>query len=214
MKTLLTTCVLALQFLATALLAQDSVSDFSAPSSGGGGTGSGLGMVVGENYILKPSDVIQVNVYQEPDLEKQVRIEADGTVTLALIEKVKISGMTVAEAQTLITDLYNRDYLVNPQISVLVVSFSPKVVTILGSVNRPGVVYMPPDRDLTLTEAIAQVNGISRLGNPKSITIKRVSDDGRAQQWEVNFSRIVTDPKVKDIILQEGDTVWVPERVI
>jgi polysaccharide export outer membrane protein len=122
--------------------------------------------------------------------------------------------MTVAEAQSLVTDLYNRDYLVDPQISVLVVSFSPKVIRILGSVNRPGVVNIPPDRDLTLTEAIAGVNGVSRLGNPKSIKIKRVDEDGRARQMEVNFSKIVTDPDVKDIILKEGDTIWVPERII
>ncbi|MEM8868524.1 MAG: polysaccharide biosynthesis/export family protein [Verrucomicrobiota bacterium] len=185
----------------------------SLPSSSGGGSSS-VGMVVGENYVLKPSDVIQMEVYQEQDLNKSVRIEGDGTVALALIGKVKVAGMTVAEAQTLITDLYNRDYLVDPQVSVLVVSFSPKVVHILGSVNSPGVVEIPPDRDLTLTEAIAGVRGISRLGNPKSVKIKRVDNEGRARQMEVNFNKIVTDPSMKDIILEEGDTIWVPERVI
>ena len=206
-----------------ALSAQDSGGDsgfMSSASSAGSGVGSagassaGIGIVVGENYILKPSDVIQVDVYQEPDLKKSVRIEGDGSVALALIGKVKIAGMTVGEAQSLITDLYNRDYLVDPQVAMLVVDFSPKVVRILGSVNRPGVVQIPPDRSLTLTEAIAGVNGISRLGNPKSVTIKRVDESGRATQMEVNFSKIVTDPDMQDIILEEGDTIWVPERII
>ena len=184
--------------------------NYSSSSNGS----SGIGIVVGENYILKPSDVISVEVYQEGDLEKSVRVEGDGSVALALIGKVKVAGMTVAEAQSLITDLYNRDYIVDPQVSLLVVQFSPKIIHILGSVNSPGVVEIPPDRDLSLTEAIAGVRGISRLGNPKSVTIKRVEADGRARQMEVNFSRIVSDPNVKDIILQEGDTVWVPERII
>ena len=122
--------------------------------------------------------------------------------------------MAVAEAQALITDLYNRDFLVDPQVSVLVVSFSPKIIRVLGSVNRPGVVEIPPDRELTLTEAIAGVNGISRLGNPRSLKIKRVGEDGNSQQMEVNFSKIITDPDVQDVILQEGDTIWVPERII
>jgi polysaccharide export outer membrane protein len=155
-----------------------------------------------------------VEVYQEQDLEKTVRVEGDGSVALALIGKVKIGGMTVGEAQSLITDLYNRDYLVDPQVSVLVTSFSPRMVHVLGSVNNPGVVEIPPDRDLTLIEAIAAVRGVSRLGNPKSITVKRVDNTGRAQQMEVNFTRIVTDPDVKDLVLKEGDTVWVPERII
>jgi len=190
-------------------------SGSSGSSSGAsGGSSSSVGIIVGENYVLKPSDVITVEVYQEQDLNKEVRVEGDGSVALALIGKVKIAGMTVAEAQSLITDLYNRDYLVDPQVSVLVTSFSPKMVHVLGSVNNPGMVQIPPDRDLTLTEAIAAVRGVSRLGNPKSITIKRVDQDGRSRQMEVNFSRIVTDPDAKDVVLKEGDTVWVPERII
>ena len=220
MKQLSLLSALCAFFFATLIHAQDSGSGADGGGSDGGtysgayGGGSGVGIVVGENYVLKPSDVVSVEVYQEQDLNKSVRIEGDGSVALALIGKVKVAGMTVAEAQSLITDLYNRDYLVDPQVSVLVVQFSPKVVHILGSVNSPGVVQIPPDRDLTLTEAIAGVRGVSRLGNPKSIIIKRVDEDGRARQMEVNFSRIVTDPNVKDVILEEGDTIWVPERII
>ena len=196
--------------------AQDSsASSSGASSSSGGSTSSGgVGMIVGSNYVLKPSDVIEIDVYQEQDLNKTVRIEGDGTVSLALVGKVKVAGMTVAESKSLVTNLYNRDYLVDPQISVLVVSFSPKVIRILGSVNRPGVVEIPHDRDMMLTEAMAMVNGITRLGNPKSLKIKRVDENGRSRQMEVNFTKIVTDPDVKDIILQEGDTIWVPEIII
>lgn len=220
MKQLSLLSALCAFFFATLIHAQDSGSGADGGGSDGGtysgayGGGSGVGIVVGENYVLKPSDVVSVEVYQEQDLNKSVRIEGDGSVALALIGKVKVAGMTVAEAQSLITDLYNRDYLVDPQVSVLVVQFSPKVVHILGSVNSPGVVQIPPDRNLTLTEAIAGVRGVSRMGNPKSIIIKRVDEDGRARQMEVNFSRIVTDPNVKDVILEEGDTIWVPERII
>lgn len=211
-----------LALLATSLVhAQEG--DFGGSSSNGGsgtGTGarsggsSGVGIIVGENYVLKSSDVVTVEVYQEEDLSKTARVEGDGSVSLALVGKVKIAGMTVGEAQSLITDLYNRDFIVDPQVSLLVTSFSPKVVHVLGSVNSPGVVEIPPDRDLTLTEAIAAVRGISRLGNPRSITVKRVDSSGRAEQMEVNFSRIVTDANTKDVILQEGDTIWVPERII
>lgn len=173
-----------------------------------------MGMVVAENYELKPSDVVEVQVYREEDLHKQVRIEGDGSVNLPLIGKVKVGGMTVSEAQSLITELYERDYLVNPQVSLLVTSFSPKVVRVLGSVSRPGPVEIPSDRELTLTDAIAGVNGITRLGNPKSIIIKRTDEDGKTRNMEVNFNKIITDPDRKDIVLQKGDTIWVPERII
>ena len=198
--------------------AQDSGASASSSgassSSAGSASSGGVGMIVGSNYVLKPSDVIEIEVYQEQDLNKTVRIEGDGTVSLALVGKIKVAGMTVAESKSLVTNLYNRDYLVDPQISVLVVSFSPKVIRILGSVNRPGVVEIPPDRDMMLTEAMSMANGITRLGNPKSLKIKRVDENGRSRQMEVNFTKIVTDPDVKDIILQECDTIWVSERII
>ena len=219
MKRLIPLLISCFLLCGAALVGQDSGSapsgsDSSGSSGSRSGGGGAVGMVVGNNYVLKPSDVIEIQVYQEQDLDKTVRIEGDGTVALALVGKVKVAGMTVAEGKSLITDLYNRDYLVDPQISVLVVSFSPKVVRILGSVNRPGVVEIPPDRDMTLTEAIAAVNGITRLGNPKALKIKRVDQDGRSRQMEVNFSKIVTDPDVRDVVLKEGDTIWVPERII
>ncbi len=217
MKRLISLLYLCLLLCGLALNGQDASGlggSSDATASRPGASRGGVGMVVGSNYVLKSSDVIQVEVYQETDLNKSVRVEGDGTVALALIGKVKVAGMTVAESKSLITDLYNRDYLVDPQISVLVVSFSPKVIRILGSVGSPGVVEIPPDRELTLTEAIAGVNGVTRMGNPKAIKIKRVDKNGRSRQMEVNFSKIVTDPDVKDIVLKEGDTIWVPERII
>ena len=192
----------------------NNVTNSSNSSNPSGTKGGEVGMIVSSNYVLKPSDVIEIEVYQEDDLNKLVRIEGDGTVELALIGKVKIAALTVSDAKSLITDLYNRDYLVNPQVSILVRSFSPKVVRVLGSVNRPGVIEIPPDRDLTLTEAIAEAGGISRLGNPRGLKIKRISENEDSQQLDVNFNKIVTDPDINDIVLKEGDTIWVPERII
>jgi polysaccharide export outer membrane protein len=213
MKHLLSSLAFYLSFCIAALSGQDAGAG-GADSSSSSSSGGAVGMVVGSNYVLKVSDVIEVDVYQERDLNKSVRIEGDGTVSLALVGRVKLAGMTVGEGKSLITDLYNRDYLVDPQISLLVVSFSPKIIHILGSVRAPGVVNIPPDRDLTLTEALSKVGGVSRMGNPKAINIKRVDQDGRTRQMEVNFSKIVQDPDVKDVVLNEGDTIWVPERII
>lgn len=187
-----------------ALTAQDS------SSSGGDSASSSYGIAVGENYILKTSDVIELQVYQERDLTKAVRIEGDGTVALALIGKVKLAGMTVAEAQSLVTDLYNRDYLVDPQVSLQIIEFAPKFVHVLGMVGSPGKVPMPPDSDLTLIDAISQARGVTRLGNAKKVRIKR--NDG-TKPFDVNYDEIRRG-EAKDIILNEGDTITIPERII
>lgn len=213
---LLGVTALNLFFLPVAITAQTSSDAGGGATSGGAtgasGSGGSIGMIVGENYVLKPSDVISVEVYQETDLDKQARIEGDGTVTLPLVGKVKVANMTVAESQSLITDLYNRDYLVDPQISVLVVSFSPKFVRVLGNVGAPGNVQIPPDKDLTLIDAITQSRGVTRLGDDKNMTITRLKENGQTQSFEINFKKIKTG-EAKDYILQEGDTIYIPERI-
>ncbi len=174
--------------------------------------GTGVAMV-GSNYVLRPSDIIEVSVFNEPDLRKAVRIESDNTVSFPLIGRVRIGQMTVAEAQELITQLYDRDFIVNPQVSLLVLEFSMETVRILGAVNSPGVVAIPPDRGLTLTDAIAGVNGISRLGNSRSVQIRRVNEDGSTRVLDVNFDQILSDPNARDIPLRDGDTIFVRERI-
>lgn len=203
-------CTFSLCLLATA---KESFSQASVASDGISDNAD-IGAIVGSNYVLKPSDVIEVEIYQEEELDKTVRIEGDGTISLALVGKIEVAGLTVSDAKALVTEKYNRDYLVDPQVSILVISFSPKVVRVLGSVNNPGVVEMPYDRSFTVTEAIAEARGISRLGNPKALKIKRVIDDENFQQIDINFSKILTDPNSEDIVLEENDTIWVPERRI
>lgn len=169
--------------------------------------------VVGSNYVLRASDIVEISVFNEPDLRKAVRIESDNTVSLPLIGRVRIGEMTVSEAQELITQLYDRDFIVNPQVSLLVLEFSMETVRILGAVNRPGVVAIPPDRGLTLTDAIAGVNGISRLGNSRSVQIRRVNEDGSTRVLDVNFDQILSDPNARDVPLRDGDTIFVRERI-
>ena len=125
MKHLLSSLVLYLLCCIVALSGQDAGAG-GADSSSSNSPGGAVGMVVGSNYVLEVSDVIEVDVYQERDLNKSVRIEGDGTVSLALVGRVKLAGMTVGEGKSLITDLYNRDYLVDPQVSLLVVTRSTR----------------------------------------------------------------------------------------
>ena len=113
----------------------------------------------------------------------------------------------------LITDLYDRDFLVEPQVNVLVTSFSPKFVRVLGHVGNPGMVDIPPDKVLTLIDAITQCRGVSRLGDDRKLMITRTDSDGKTQAFEVNFRKIKRG-EAKDYTLEEGDIIYIPERLI
>jgi len=172
-----------------------------------------FGMVAPVNYKIQPSDVLRLDVFQHTELNRSIRVEADGTVHLHLIGRVKVQDLTVVETREKITELYNRDYLVNPQLYLQVVSFKLDRVEILGQVRRPGPVAIPPDEDLTLVTAISRAGGFTRLARKGTVRIRRQTEEGD-RVFVIDASDLITDPDSEDFYLQGGDIIFVDERLI
>ncbi|MGE9295401.1 MAG: polysaccharide biosynthesis/export family protein [Puniceicoccales bacterium] len=169
--------------------------------------------LAGANYILQPLDVILIKVFQEPELEQEVRVSGEGSITLPLIGKIHVAGMTVHDATRMITDLYNRDYLVNPQVTLLLLSYTERRAYVHGQVNRPGPVIIPPEETMTLTQVISAAGSQTRLASDK-IQVTRTDPDGRKRVITVYFDDILDDPQAKDIVIEDGDSIFVFERII
>lgn len=164
----------------------------------------------GSNYVIRPLDVVEFRVFQEPTMQQQLRIAQDGSITLPLIGSVRVGGMTAESAQQLIAELYDKDYLVDPQVSLVVLSYTERRIFVHGQVMSQGPVVIPPETELTLAQAINAAGGLTRLARRNPIRVKRV---GKDDVIEVNFNDVLTDPKTKDIPLQDGDIVFVDERI-
>src|ERR1700691_4834968 len=102
------------------------------------------------DYVLQPCDLIQIVVFQEPDLARDVRLSQESTISLPLIGTVDLAGKTVRAAQETIRRLYEKDYLDNPQINITVTEYAKQEVNVLGSVNTPGAISIPPEQPLKL----------------------------------------------------------------
>jgi polysaccharide biosynthesis/export protein len=167
------------------------------------------------DYVLQPQDLIKLEVFQEPDLERQVRLSQDAQVTLPLIGTIDLKGKTIQQAQNLIRQLYDRDYLVNPQINLLVLEYSKHDVKVLGQVDKAGAVEIPTDKPLKLLDAIALVGGFTRLADRKHITLTRQSSDGKTVTSVINADDILQSRNSSDsVFLEEGDVIFVPERIL
>ena len=164
-------------------------------------------------YKLRPLDVLTVKVFQEPDLDTVYKIGQNGMIVLPLINAVKVSGLTVQEAQKLVKDLYEKDYLVNANVNIFISEYSPQRVYVIGQVNRPGEVIFPPEETMTLSKAIAGAAGTTRLANTRSIIIKRLLPNGEVKVFDVDFRAIMNNEKAKDFPIYEGDTIEVPEAM-
>ena len=167
------------------------------------------------DYVLQPFDLIRVQVLGEDDLNKlgEVRVSQEFSVTLPLIGQVDLRGRTVRQAEQLIRDRYDRDYFVNPQVSVTVLKYVERFVRVFGQVNKPGNVAFPQEEGLTLTEAISRAEGFTRLADQKKVTLTRTFGDGTTETQIVNLADLLKG-SASDIPLQPNDMINVAERIL
>jgi polysaccharide export outer membrane protein len=166
-----------------------------------------------DSYQIRRGDVLAVSVYLEPELEKQVRVEADGTISLPLVGTVELAGRTVREMRV---DLARRfdHFIVDPQVTLQVVRFARRAVNVIGQVNRPGPVEMPDEDAFTLLEAISAAGGWTRRGEIKNVSIRRRDPQGEEAIIKKDVRELLSDPDANDIELRDGDTVVVGERFV
>lgn len=165
-------------------------------------------------YVLQPLDLLQIRIFQEPDMDREVRISREDSVTLPLIGRVELKGLTLSEAESELRRLYDRDYLVNPQINVVVMEYSRRTVNVLGSVNGPGEIGFPQEEGLTLLEAISRAGGFTRLAERRKITLTRKLDSGRVETFTIDANEVIEGDSEERWVLQTDDLIYVPERFL
>jgi len=191
----------SLAFLALALLgASLHAADQPAPES--------------TDYVLQPSDLIRVLIFQEPDLMREVRITQENSITLPLIGTIDLRDKTVRQAEEIIRSLYDKDYLVNPQINVTVLEYTQRTVKVLGAVNQPGAIVFPPEQKMGLLEAIARAGGFSRLAERRKVRLSRTLADGKTENYIVNADDMIQGASGEQWLLTKGDVIFVPERIL
>jgi polysaccharide export outer membrane protein len=89
-------------------------------------------------YRIGPGDVLEVEVFGNPDLSRSPIVQTSGAIALPLVGDVPVAGLTVGEAGARLTERLARDYLVNPQVEVRVKEYQSQFVTLTGEVNAPG----------------------------------------------------------------------------
>lgn len=166
------------------------------------------------DYVLQPSDLIRVLIFQEPDLLREVRITQEYTITLPLIGTIDLRDRTVRQAEELIRGLYDRDYLVNPQVNLTVLEYTQRTVQVVGAVNQPGAVVFPPEQKMGLVEAIARAGGQSRIADLKRVRLTRTNADGKTENHTINVDDLMKGASGAQWLLLKGDVIFVPERLL
>ncbi len=165
-------------------------------------------------YQLSPNDQIAVEVFGEDDLRTAARLSGDGSVSLPLLGAVRLAGLTIPQATARLTELYGRDYLVNPKLNVALVGYAKQRFTMLGQVNRPGSYEMPDGSagGVDILEAVAMAGGYTRIAAPERISVRRKAAGGD-QVIRVNAKKLGQQGGAGAFRVQTGDTITVGESI-
>ena len=209
--------VYSLPRIALVLLAATSFS-FAQEGKSGAGTmpvssTSSAAALSTADYLLRPSDILQIRVFQEDDLTREVSVSQDYTISLPLVGTIDVRKRSVRQAEEFIRQLYDRDFLVNPQVSLIVLKYAERAVNVIGSVNTPQAVPFPPERGLNLLEAVTRAGGFSRLADKTRVRIIRKDDKGASVTYSINAEKLISGSSDNSWTLQVDDVIEVPERI-
>ncbi len=164
------------------------------------------------NYVLQAGDLVDIKVFMEPNMDRVLRISSNGTVTYPLIGNVKIGGYSVSEAEAQLAEKL-KFYIRNPQVSMLIKEYSNKMVYILGQVKKPSEISIPPEKTITVLEAITSVGGFTDIANTSKVKVLRM-ENGKQKSIDVDVNAIMKQgKKALDIELLPGDVVFVPQSM-
>jgi polysaccharide export outer membrane protein len=171
-------------------------------------------------YKLTNADRLRVVVYGEPDLSALSRIDARGNVNLYLVGDVRVADCTVNEAQKIIETAY-RDgrFLRSPQVTISVEDYAPRTVTVDGQVKSPGPIPLPVESTLTVYQAIIRAGGFTDVAKGSAVTVTRILPDGTKKTFTIDVNSLIKgkeQAREKDdtLLLEPGDIIYVPERLI
>jgi polysaccharide biosynthesis/export protein len=166
-------------------------------------------------YQVGAQDVLEVAVFDEPDLSRTVTVDLDGGIHLPLVERVAVAGLTTAEIARRIEDrLREGQFLVHPHVTVRVTEFKSQQIEVVGGVARPGLYNLTGPT--TLSEIVAQAGWIDAESANGQATVRRrdgtsTTVDLRAliKTGEGNFVLTAGD----HVSLGEGEVVFVRDQV-
>ena len=163
--------------------------------------------VVDSSYIIGPSDVLEIQVWREPDFSRQVLVRPDGKITFPLIGDIQASDMSTMDLRALLTEKL-QGFVDNPEVTVIVLESRSKNFYITGRVNRPGT--YPLSSHMTVLQALSVAGGFGEWAHKDNIRIIRRSGE-KEEALPFDYDKVISGKNLEqNILLEPNDTIVVP----
>jgi polysaccharide export outer membrane protein len=159
------------------------------------------------DYVIGPGDVLQVFVWKEPDLTRDITVRVDGKITVPLLGDLEASGRTPQQLGTDLSKALGK-FLASPQVSVGVAQANSSRFFVMGQVNTPGA--YPLTGRVTVLQGLALAGGLREFAKADSIVIVR-SSQGVQSFLPINYKKLEDGRDIsQNVPLRPGDTILVP----
>jgi polysaccharide export outer membrane protein len=158
-------------------------------------------------YIVKPGDVLEISVWKEPDLQRQVLIRPDGAFSFPLVGQVDARGKTVIELNKIVSDRLSR-FIADAVVTISVQQINGNKIYVLGQVNKPGEFIVNPS--VNVMQALSMAGGMTPFASSNDIIVLR--GQGKSQvATPFRYADVVRGRNLEqNIELIAGDIVVVP----
>lgn len=161
-----------------------------------------------DTYVIGADDVLSINVWKEPEVSRSVPVRSDGKISLPLVGELQAGGQTPRQLeQEIATRLKN--YISEPEVTVIVTESKSQRVNILGMVAKPGSYLLTGST--TVLDAIAMAGGFKDFAKQKAIYVLRLAPDGTQKRIPFNYKDVIKGKSPEqNIRLEARDTVVIP----
>jgi polysaccharide export outer membrane protein len=164
--------------------------------------------IADDSYLLHPGDAVQVSVWGEDNLNSELLVLPDGSITFPLVGRVMVRGKYSTEVEDVISSRLAR-FIPEAEVTVVVTSIDGNSIFILGKVNNPGKVVMTGP--MTVMQALSVAGGLDRFADKDAIKVLRNEAKGKQRALQVDYDDLVAGKNLEtNFQLQAGDTVLVP----
>lgn len=164
-----------------------------------------------EEFQIGPGDRIQIKVWRHEDLDMDVRVAPDGTISFPLVGTVEVAGKTYTEIRDLLTSSISK-YYQDPQVAVNLLELQSQKVLVFGEVASPGVLQLT--NELSILEALTRTGGINQYSRTDNVLLVRGGLES-PKLYTVDVRSIFAKGDMQQMVfLQRGDIVVVPTKTI
>ena len=160
-----------------------------------------------DEYRIGPEDVLDVTLWNHPDVARVVPVRPDGRISLPLVNDVVVSGLTSQQLRDILIEKFT-PFVPNPEVSIIVREIHSFKVSVLGNVRTPGRFELKSRA--TVLDALALAQGLTEFAERRRIVVLR-HDGTQVRRIRFDYDDSVSETGASTVmLLRPGDTIFVP----